>query len=137
MNVVLDTNTVISGLFWKGAPRQVLDRARSGDIILFTSLDLLDELADVLSREKFASRFVLAGTGIDELVFGYASLANLIRADEIEPVIKSDPQDDQVLACAKTANADVIVSGDNHLLALQQYQNVEILTAGQLLERLK
>ncbi|MCG2784430.1 MAG: putative toxin-antitoxin system toxin component, PIN family, partial [Anaerolineae bacterium] len=44
MNVVLDTNTVISGLFWKGAPRQVLDLARSGVIVLFTSPELLAEL---------------------------------------------------------------------------------------------
>ena len=42
MNIVLDTNTVISGLFWKGAPRQVLDLARSGTFTLFTSPDLLE-----------------------------------------------------------------------------------------------
>ena len=45
MNIVLDTNTVISGLFWKGAPRQLLDLARSGTFTLFTSPDLLVELA--------------------------------------------------------------------------------------------
>jgi uncharacterized protein len=136
MKVVLDTNTVISGLFWKGAPRQVLDRARSGEIILFTSLDLLDELADVIGREKFASRLAMADASVEELVIGYASLVTVVRTDKIEPVVKSDPQDDQVLACARSANADVIVSGDNHLLALRQYHGMEIVTAGQLLERL-
>ena len=50
MNIVLDTNTVISGLFWKGAPRQVLDLARSGTFTLFTSPDLLAELGKVLER---------------------------------------------------------------------------------------
>ncbi len=44
MNVVLDTNTVISGLLWHGAPRQVLDLARSGSISLFTSPELPAEL---------------------------------------------------------------------------------------------
>jgi len=44
MNIVLDTNIVISGLFWKGAPRQVLDLARSGIFTLFTSPELLAEL---------------------------------------------------------------------------------------------
>ena len=52
MNIVLDTNTVISGLFWKDAPRQVLDLARSGTFALFTSPDLLSELADVLGRKN-------------------------------------------------------------------------------------
>ena len=32
MKIVLDTNTVISGLLWKGAPRQILDLARSGSL---------------------------------------------------------------------------------------------------------
>ena len=52
MKIVLDTNTVISGLLWKGAPRQILDLARAGSLTLFTSPDLLAELAGVLEREK-------------------------------------------------------------------------------------
>ena len=75
MNVVLDTNTVISGLFWKGAPRQVLDLARSGSVTLFTSPELLAELANVIGRKKFAQRMVQAQVTVDELVFGYAALA--------------------------------------------------------------
>ncbi len=62
MKVVLDTNTVISGLFWKGAPRQILDLARSGYISLFTSPELLAELEDVLARKKFAARLSAAQT---------------------------------------------------------------------------
>jgi uncharacterized protein len=79
MNVVLDTNTVISGLFWKGAPRQVLDLARSGVIALFTSPELLAELADVLGREKFAKRLEQAQVTVDELVYGYAGPAPSAR----------------------------------------------------------
>lgn len=74
MKIVLDTNKVISGLLWKGAPRQVLDLARSGSITLFTSPELLAELADVLGRKKFSARLALAETNVDELVYGYAAL---------------------------------------------------------------
>jgi len=55
MQVVADTNIVISGLLWRGNPRQILDAARDGIIGLFTSFMLLEELEDVLSREKFAA----------------------------------------------------------------------------------
>ncbi len=75
MNVVLDTNTVISGLFWKGAPRQVLDLARDDLITLYTSPELLRELADVLGREKFARRLTLGQAKLESLVYGYSSLA--------------------------------------------------------------
>ncbi len=134
MNVVLDTNTVISGLFWKGAPRQILDLARSGTFTLFTSPDLLTELADVLGRQKFSARLAQANASIEELVLGYASLAITVRPNKIDPVIKADPDDDKVLACAKTANAEVIASGDSHLLDLKEYEGIKIMTVHQLLE---
>lgn len=136
MNIVLDTNTVISGIFWKGAPRQVLDLARSGVCTLFTSPELLEELGDVLAREKFAQRLAMADTSVEELVFGYASLAKTVRTGAIEPVVKNDPDDDKVLACARSANVDAIISGDIHLLSLKEYEGMAILTVNQFLERL-
>lgn len=134
MNLVLDTNTVISGLLWKGAPRQVLDLARSGSISLFTCPELLAELEEVLGRKKFADRLRVAQVTVDELVYGYAALATTIRVGNIEPVIKDDPDDDIVLACAVSANAEVIASGDSHLLALKAYEGIRILTVNQVLE---
>ena len=55
MRLVLDTNVVLSGLLWRSHPRRLLDLAREGTVSLFTSGVLLDELADVLSREKWAT----------------------------------------------------------------------------------
>jgi len=135
MNIVLDTNTVISGLFWKGAPRQVLDLARSGTFTLFTSPDLLAELGKVLERQKFSARLAQAGVSVEELVLGYASLAITVRPHKIAPVIKPDSDDDKVLACAKTANAEIIASGDSHLLDLSDYEGIKIMTVNQLLEQ--
>jgi putative PIN family toxin of toxin-antitoxin system len=135
MNIVLDTNTIISGLFWKGAPRQVLDLARSGTFTLFTSPDLLSELANVPGREKFSTRLALAETSIEELVFGYASLAKTVRPNKIDLVIKADPDDDKVLACAKAANAEIIATGDGHLLDLSEYEGIKIMTVNKLLEQ--
>ncbi|MDQ3005798.1 MAG: putative toxin-antitoxin system toxin component, PIN family [Chloroflexota bacterium] len=135
MNIVLDTNTVISGIFWKGAPRQALDLARSGTFTLFTSPDLLAELADVLGRKKFSVRLAQANTSVKEVVLGYASLAKTVRPNKIVPVIKADPDDDKVLACAKTAKAEIITSGDSHLLDLNEYEGIKIMTVHQLLEQ--
>ena len=55
----------------------------------------------------------------------------------IEPVIVADPDDDVVLACAVAARAEAIVSGDNHLLDLKQYEEIQIFTAAQLLARIE
>ena len=51
---------------------------------------------------------------------------------DIEPVVLVDPDDDAVLACAIAAQAEIIVSGDSHLLGLRWYQDIAILTAADL-----
>jgi predicted nucleic acid-binding protein len=91
-------------------------------------------LEDVIGRKKFAARLHMAQVTVDELVYGCAALATTIRAAKIEPVIKADPDDDIVLACAVAAKAEIIASGDSHLLDLKVYEGIRILTVDQVLE---
>jgi putative PIN family toxin of toxin-antitoxin system len=136
MRIVADTNTVVSGLLWHGPPRQVLDHARIGKIELFTTMVLLAELEEVLQREKFVQRLMLVGVKPRDLVVGYAALAKIVESAQISPVIADDSDDDAVLACAIAAQAEVIVSGDSHLLVLKEYRGIHILTATELLTRI-
>jgi len=133
MRVVADTNIVVSGLFWHGPPRELLNSARALMIDLYTSPTLLAELNDVLRRDKFAERLVSVGVGINDLVMGYAALAKVIKPTIFITAISEDPDDNLVLECAITAHADAIVSGDSHLLKLSSFRNIPILTASELL----
>ena len=54
----------------------------------------------------------------------------------IPPVVIDDPDDDAVLACAVAATADLVVSGDPHLLKLEAYQGVPIVTPADAVARL-
>lgn len=137
MRVVLDTNTVVSGLLWTSAPHQVLLAARREDIQLFTTVVLLAELEDVLTRPKLARRLEQAEVASHDLVLGYAALANIIEPTVIEPVVLEDRDDDAILACAAAAHAEAIVSGDSHLLRLKEYSGIPILTAVELLQRIQ
>lgn len=136
MRLVLDTNTVVSGLFWGGSPGQLQDAARAGKVDLYTSPALLGELARVLRRGKFSTRLRRLSASVDELIEGYGELAQFVRPAAISPVVFADPEDDHVLACALAAKADLIVSGDSHLLDLKTYQGIPILKAAEALARL-
>ncbi len=133
---VPDTNIVVSGLLWRGNPRRILDTARDGIIKLYTSSVLLEELEDVLSREKFVRRLATANATVQDLVSGFSALATVIEAEPIESVILVDPDDDAVLACALSADAEVIVSGDSDLLDLKEHKEIRILTATEFLAEL-
>ncbi len=136
MRLVLDTNIVASGLLWDGTPARLIDTAQAGAIEIYTSRILLAELARILKRAKFAQAIMTGGVGIEELVLGYAELATLVDPLPIPPTILADPDDDHVLACALAVQAELIVSGDRHLLELGVFQGIEIITAAQLLERI-
>jgi putative PIN family toxin of toxin-antitoxin system len=136
MRAVLDTNTIVSGILWRGPPRAVLEAARDGRLVLFTSNELLLELFDVLSRPKFHSRLQVVDMTVDQLVTGFCSLATIVRPATIVPVVEADPDDDAVLACAASAGAEVIVSGDSHLLELGTFDGIPVLSAVECLRRL-
>lgn len=129
MRLLLDTNVVASGLLWSGAPARLIETAQDNLTELCTSRVLLAELTRILRRDKFSKAVTASGMTVTDLVLGYAELATLVTPVEIPPTILSDPDDDHVLACAIAAHADYIVSGDRHLLALNQFQNIPIITA--------
>ncbi len=135
MRLVLDTNIVVSGLIWGGVPRQLLELGRNGQATYFTSSVLLDELAGVLERKKFAT--LLASQKITPafLMQRYGMLAKLVKPQPIERTVR-DVDDDLVIATALAAKADIIVTGDSDLLVLHPWQGMQILNAADALEKL-
>jgi putative PIN family toxin of toxin-antitoxin system len=127
MRAVLDTNVIVSGLVWGGPPRHLLDLARRGTLTLYTSAALLDELRDVLSREKFAARLAARNRTPNGIARGYVALARSVAAPTIPRTVPADADDDAVLACALAAHADLIVTGDRDLLILNPFRAIAIL----------
>ncbi len=135
VRLVLDTNTVVSGLLWGSTPSLLIEAALEGRIEVFTSHALLLELEDVLPRRKFARRIAASGFSVAQLTARFALLAETVAPAVISPV-SADPDDDHVLACALAAQADFIVSGDPDLLNLKSYQGIAIVGTAEALRRI-
>lgn len=133
MRLVLDTNTVISGLLWNNAPSRLIEAGLLGTVELFTTRALLLELEDVLPRRKLARRVAVTGLKVEQLAARYALLARIVEPAVIARV-SADPDDDHVLACALAAQTDIVVSGDAHLLNLKSYQGIPIVRTTEALE---
>jgi putative PIN family toxin of toxin-antitoxin system len=138
MRVVLDTNVVVSGLIWGGKPYQLLRAATDGEIELFTSPLLLDELREVLARGHLVSRLAAKSppSSVAQAVRLYGELA-VVVSPSATPKASRDPDDDEVLACALAAHADFIVSGDKDLLTLGSFEGIPILTAVEAAGRIR
>jgi putative PIN family toxin of toxin-antitoxin system len=135
VRLVLDTNTVISGLLWGGTPGRLIDAAKAGRVELVSSAPLLAELQGVLNRPKFALQLAQRGVTVADVFDGYAALVRLAVPAVIVPTVTRDPADDQVLATAIAGQADVIVSGDSDLLDLKQFMGIDIVTAASVAQR--
>lgn len=137
MRLVLDTNVVLSALLWHGTPHDLISAAvRKEDTTLFSSRDLVRELAGVLQRRKFSEILKVSNTSTEEVLRLYTGFARVVKAKPLSEPVSRDPDDDAVLACALAANADLIVSGDKDLLALEKYNAIPIVRAAQALESL-
>lgn len=131
MRLVLDTNTVVSALLWRGTPHALVAAALPRPVAFFTSPVLLAELAEILTRRKFAAPLAAAGLTPDQAMQRYRQLATVIAPVPIPPTVRADPDDDHVLACALAAKADLIVSGDRDLLDLKEHRGIRIVTAAE------
>lgn len=129
MRVVLDTNTIVSGIGWTGSPRRILLALREGPHRLITSPELLAELTAVLRYPKLEA---IAGHPLleDVLVWLHRPEHLVYPVDRIA-VILDDPADDRVLEAASEGKADASVSGDRHLLQLGRFRGIPIMRAGE------
>jgi putative PIN family toxin of toxin-antitoxin system len=136
IRAVVDTNVVISGIFWGGVPSRVYDALVMQRFQVLVSPDTMDEFKDVVTRPQFAARLVFLGTSADELVTSYQMACVTVDPAPIPTDAVRDPKDVAILACATGGNADVIVTGDRDLLVLEQYAGIRILTPASFLDLL-
>ncbi len=134
VRIVLDTNVVLSALLWRGTPYRFLEVARRREgVALFTSIALLEELAEVLLRPMAAKRLAVIGRTARQVLADYVDAADLVTPLAVPSVIAADPDDDHVIAAAVAAQAALIVSGDHHLLTLGTHRNIRIVTPAEAL----
>ncbi|MGN0205279.1 MAG: putative toxin-antitoxin system toxin component, PIN family [Coprococcus sp.] len=129
MKIVVDTNVLISGVFFGGFPRKILSAIVGSRFTACATTEIVDEYEEII-REMIDRKQGHINRNL---------LTPLIKAMEIiEPVthvkLSRDPDDDKFLGCAKDAHALYIVSGDKDLLVLEQFENIQIVTAKEFCE---
>ena len=132
MRVILDTNVLVSGVFWRGPARRILELWMKGSLEVFVSLALLEEYEEVLNEIESKRASGLA-EGWRMFV---AEHATLVHASKVYKICR-DPDDDEVLNCAAAARADFVVSGDKDLLVLKRLPDFKIVSPSDFLKRLR
>lgn len=128
MKIVLDTNVLVSGIFWGGVPEKILELAMNGAVEIYATEEILNEYFRIIER---------IGKKDKDLCSQWKMLLMQI-VKIVEPVRKMkicrDPKDDMFLECAVSSEAEYIVSGDDDLLSLEMVDDIQIVTAKRCLE---
>jgi len=135
MRVVLNTSVWVSALLWGGAPHRLLELAEAESITLCATAETLVELREVLNRTKFAAKLDERRTTVEEIMVGVIRLVELYPAAPAQGTVPADPDDEIFIACALSAGAAYIISGDQHLLDLKQYGTIKVVTPREFLDR--
>ena len=134
LKLVLDTNTIISGLLWKGNEFQLLQEVERGNAMLFLTPPILEEIKRVLHYPRLKSMITQSGLTPEQLLEKIMSLSHLVVGPLIPITICRDKKDNMFLECALLCNADYIISGDNDLLILKEYKNIRIVPTTNILK---
>lgn len=134
IKIVLDTNVAISSVIAeKGKPAVVFERIIKGDVINYTSKEIIEEIKEVINRPKIRKYISKQQSG--EFIGMYKKVSITIKPTVSIQEIEEDPDDDKFLECAIEADVDYIISGDPHLTNIENYKEINIVTPKQFLEK--
>lgn len=139
LRVVVDTNVLVSGLFGiKDSPSsQILKAYRSQKIILANSPLILEEVSEVINRERIVKLTKMSSGQRLDLIDKLIERSDVTSGKQFVEQIGRDIKDDKFLACAIEAKAEYLITGDEDLLVLKEYGGVKIITPRQFLGVLK
>ena len=133
MRVVLDTNVVISGMFFGGLPSRILGAWERGAFEWVVSTPVLNEYRRV--GAELGVRHPARRAVVEALLGAVRDRATMIFARPLATPLSDDPDDDKFFALGLAARARVIVSGDRHVLAHDGWRGIAVCTPRLFVER--
>ena|SRR3989338_332593 len=131
IKAVLDTNIIISSIFWEGNPHEIVRKGIIGDYQLVMSAEILDEVAN-----KLRTKFKFPEENIQELVDILLTHCHIIEPSNKFDIVR-DKNDNKIIECAYDGKANCIVTGDSDLLDLKEFKSIRILSAKEFLNMLR
>ena len=131
MNIVLDTNVFISGIFFSGPPYEILKAWKNSHIQIVLTQQILEEYQRV--AESLSEQF--PHVDIRPILELLSIHCLFINADNFKTSVCDDPDDEKFIECAVAGNIKTIVSGDKHLLNISGYQSIVVLKPKELIDK--
>lgn len=123
MRIVIDTNFLISATQWDySVSHKLLEKLIISNAEIFTTKEILKEFSEVLRRDfQYSAEEI---NSVTEKILQF--LISVIPKNKVD-IIKEDVDDNKIIECAIESKAEYILSYDNHLLKLREFQGIKII----------
>lgn len=137
--MVVDTNVLVSGIFGiKDSPSaQILHAIRTRQIILVTSPAILEEVGEVINRERIVKRTRMTTNERKDFLDMLIERSDITSGNQLPGRVGRDIKDDKFLACGAQGKVNYIITGDDDLLDLKEYKGIKIITPRKFMVVLK
>jgi len=133
MKIVFDTNVLISATLWDNSVcHKLLIKLIEMDKEIIISFDILNEYKKVLIRD-----FKYNLNEINDIFAGLSEAFKIIEPNIKIDVVKDDIDDNKILECAISSNAEFILTYDRHLLNIKKYKSIRIVKPEEFLKLFK
>jgi hypothetical protein len=138
MRVVLDVNVLVSAtISARGSPARIMELWEEERFEVVISPEIIGELGQVIRYPKIQEKYHLPEQYVEKFLGLISNQAIVVEPVRKITQIKSDPTDNRYLECAIAGRAAYIISGDQHLLRLVEYQGIPILSPAEFLAVLR
>lgn len=129
IRVVLDANIYISALISsQGHPAAIINRWLAGEFEVLLSQPIVDEILRVTAYERLQRKYQKIRENRLEFVELIAEQGIWVEPTETVAVVTADESDNRYLECAVAGRARYVVTGDEHLLHVGEYQGITVLS---------
>ena len=130
IRIIIDTNILISGLYFHELPKKLFREIDLEKFNLCVNQEIIDEYTDKIDNKFSKSKYILDKDLREKIFSGFKSFEKISNLK-----VCRDPDDDKFINCAIDAKAIYIVSGDNDLLTLKNFDGIEIVTAREFYDK--
>ena len=137
MRITLDTNVLISGTFWTGDSFRILDMIDNKKLNNVSSKEIIEEYNETIKSDEIVDKVDNKKLTMTKIVHNVIKNSEIVEPKEKVNIIVEDPDDNVVLECAKEGKVSHVITNDNHLLKLKEFEGIKIVTPAEFLKILK
>ena len=124
-------------MIWGGSPTSIINAAEDNRIDIMVSEEIIQEISRTLAYPRLREVYECLNIKREELIEAILRIVTIVEVKTKVNLIHEDSTDNKFLECALDGDADYVVSGDEHLLKIEHYRRIQVISVKQFLKLLE